>query len=79
MVQNFRDVIDLWESADVLAAEIGATRAQVRKWKQRDSIPADWWLRVVAAAKLKFEAELSTDTFAGFAARTPEHVQAVAE
>lgn len=79
MVQNFRDVIDLWETAEALAADIGATAPQVRKWKQRDSIPADWWLRVVAAAKLKFEAELSTDTFAAFAARTPETMQAAAE
>lgn len=49
MTTTFRDIIELWPSPDAMAADIGARVEAVRKWKQRDSIPADWWTAVVSA------------------------------
>ena len=46
---RFFHVIDLWPSAKVLAEDIGENTATVHKWRQRDSIPGDQWLAIVAA------------------------------
>lgn len=56
MTDSFRAVIDLWETdtragAEALAESIPTTPGRVRKWRQRDSIPGDWWHHVAAAAK----------------------------
>lgn len=68
MAQTFREIIGLWPSPDVLAAEIGAKPETVRKWRQRDSIPAEWWVAIIEAAKARGN-ELTTDNLASLAAR----------
>jgi hypothetical protein len=50
MMNSFRDVIDCWGRVDVMATAIAAPVATVRKWRQRDSIPAEWWLSIERAA-----------------------------
>jgi hypothetical protein len=50
MSKSFRDVIAEWDSPDALAKDVGANAERVRKWKQRDSIPAEYWLRLSRAA-----------------------------
>lgn len=52
-METFRDIIALWPTPEVLAAEIGEKAWTVRKWKQRDSIPASRWLTVANAARAK--------------------------
>lgn len=47
MRRSFTDIVDLWGPADVLAAEVGVKPASVRKWRQRQSIPANYWMKVV--------------------------------
>lgn len=69
MTQTFRDIIDLWPSPDALAGEVGSKAETVRKWRQRDSIPAEWWLPVIEAGKTHGH-DLTTDAFAGLAARS---------
>lgn len=71
MVQSFRHIIGLWPSPDALAVDIGAKVETVRKWRQRDSIPADRWLAVIDAAKARGEI-ISSDDMAALAARSPE-------
>jgi uncharacterized protein YjcR len=50
-MNTFKDVIDQWPSVDDLATDLDEKPATVRKWKQRDSIPADRWALLLVAAK----------------------------
>ena len=68
MAQTFRDIIGLWASPDALAAELGAKPETVRKWRQRDNIPVEWWMLLVDAAKTHGH-ELTTYEMARIAAR----------
>jgi len=61
-MRTFRDIIETWPTPDVLATEVGANAEAVRKWRQRDSIPAEWWLPVVNAGKAR-GIRLSVDEF----------------
>jgi hypothetical protein len=67
-VVSFRSIIDLWPSADAMAGEIGAGVAAVRKWAQRDRIPAEWWSAVLAAPRVK-KAKVTAELMADLAAR----------
>jgi hypothetical protein len=60
MMNSFRDVIDCWGRVDVMATAIAAPVATVRKWRQRDSIPAEWWLSIERAAGNRFSESVST-------------------
>ena len=46
MVQSFKKIIDFWNTPTAMADEVGARVETVKKWKQRDSIPGDWWLAI---------------------------------
>jgi hypothetical protein len=67
---SFRSIIELWPSpsADSMALEIGAGIPAVRKWYQRDRIPAEWWLAVLASEPAKY-AGVTAETLAALAAR----------
>lgn len=67
-MQTFRDIIDLWPTPDVLAAEIGENVWTVRKWKQRGRIPANRWLAVAGAARAK-GSHITAEQMAKMAAR----------
>lgn len=69
MAQSFRDIIDLWPSPDALAGDVGAKAETVRKWRQRDSIPAEWWLPVIEAGR-KQGHEVTADLFTQLAGRS---------
>ncbi len=43
-------VIDLWPSAEALADDLDEKGVTVRAWKQRENIPADRDLKLIAAA-----------------------------
>lgn len=67
-IESFRQVVDLWPSPEILASELGATAFAVRKWKQRDSIPSDWWLGVIEASKkLTLESPITVEFLAELA------------
>lgn len=71
-IGSFRDVIDLWPSREAMSSDIdcgGSSR--VRKWWQRNNIPSDWWLRVLATETAK-SAGLTADLFARLAEKTEE-------
>jgi hypothetical protein len=51
-----------------MALEIGAGIPAVRKWYQRDRIPAEWWLAVLASEPAKY-AGVTAETLAALAAR----------
>lgn len=76
MFQSFTAIVALWPSPDTMAVELGAKVETVRKWRQRDSIPADWWLAVVEGAKRRGET-LTVNDMAELAARKrPEEASA---
>jgi len=50
-MMTFTQVISMWPNMAVLAEEIGAPHESVKKWKQRDHIPAEWWSALLKAAK----------------------------
>ena len=70
MAQSFRDVIELFGTPDALAGELGAKAETVRKWRQRNSIPAEWWLPVIEAGA-RAGKDLSAEQFASIASRPP--------
>ena len=68
-INSFSTLIELWETREAMASDIGANASAVSKWWQRDSIPAEWWAPILAteiAAKSKVKAE----TLIGLAARS---------
>jgi len=48
---EFTHVIDLWPTMPEMADDIGETKVNVFKWRQRNSIPPHRWLRIVYAAQ----------------------------
>lgn len=46
-----KSIIGLWPSVAALAAELQQKPDTVRKWRVRNSIPADMWLPLVKAAE----------------------------
>lgn len=73
MVSSFRDVVGLWPSPDALAAEIGAGIAAVRKWPQRDNVPAEWWAPIVRTDVAR-SAGVTAEMLADLAARPRSEV-----
>ena len=51
MPETFKAAIDLWGSPINLGEDLGVSVERVRKWRQRNSIPGEYWLPVVEAAK----------------------------
>jgi hypothetical protein len=49
-MQSFAAVIDAFPSAEALGDAIGVPGGTVRQWRLRDSIPPEYWPRVVEAA-----------------------------
>lgn len=74
-LETFRNVIELWNSRDALASDVGARDRAVSKWWQRDSIPSTWWPRVLATEKAK-AAGLSAELFMRLASKQPEEARA---
>jgi len=65
-LKSFRDVISLWPSLEELAAESGAGIWAVRKWWQRDRIPAEWW-RALLESPTARKAKITADSLADLA------------
>lgn len=70
-IDSFRSVIELWPSPDAMAIDIGAGIAAVRKWHQRDRIPAEWWKSVLATAPAR-QTGLTAERMALLVARDRE-------
>jgi hypothetical protein len=48
---DFVAVIDYWPSVSALARDLDESPDRVRKWRERNSIPANRWVRLVRAGK----------------------------
>ncbi len=69
MVSTFQEAIDLWPAPApvVLAEDIGTTVERVRKWRQRNSVPGEWF-QPIAQAATRRQILLSVDDLARIAA-----------
>lgn len=65
---SFRSVIDLWSSREAMSDDVGASNWAVIKWHKRDSIPSNWWARVLSTQKAR-DAGLTLDLFSRLAVR----------
>lgn len=65
---TFTDIINLWPTATELAADVSQTGLVVRAWRNRNSIPAEHWLRVVDAAARRGIEGVTLDLLARIAA-----------
>ena len=50
MPETFKATIDLW-GPSALGEDLDVDVERVRKWRQRNSIPGEFWLSMVEAAK----------------------------
>jgi hypothetical protein len=72
-ISSFRALIELWETREAMASDIGAKASAVSKWWQRDSVPAEWWLPVLAT-DIAFRSKVKAETLIKLAARSSEAV-----
>lgn len=76
-ITSYRSVIELWGPKDAhgaraaMGSEVGAPAGTVTKWWQRDCIPAEWWMSVVATDKAR-DAGVTLEKLAALAAREAE-------
>ena len=75
-MESFRDVIALWGTPDAMAEAIGVNVHTARKWRTRDSIPADWWQRILEVAQADNK-PVTADDLARIAAK-PENAETAA-
>jgi hypothetical protein len=68
MIKDFRDVVDLCGSPAHLAAALGVEAEAVRKWRQRDRIPSEYWHGVLKVAR-RLGVRMSADDLTRLAAR----------
>lgn len=64
-------IIARWPSCSVLAAGLGVKAQTIRKWKQRDRIPSEYWHPLVEAARARGIDGVSLERLAA-AAAAPE-------
>ena len=48
---TFTEICQLWRSDAELANDIGEPPTAVQKWRQRNKIPSEHWLKLVRAAR----------------------------
>jgi hypothetical protein len=71
---SFRSIIDLWRSREAMAAELGINDGSVvRKWFKRDTIPSEWWERLLTTETAK-SAGLTAEILTRLAAKVSEEV-----
>ncbi|HXJ02900.1 MAG TPA: hypothetical protein VNH44_16895 [Micropepsaceae bacterium] len=72
---SFRSIIALWPSREAMAADVGAPVTAVTKWGQRNNIPSDWWLAVLATERVA-AAGVTAELLTTLAARQPISAEA---
>lgn len=76
---TFLDVMDLWDSPQALADDLGYKLSRVQKWRVRRSIPPDSWSDLIEAAKRRgfnVTAETLLDANSAHASRADSMVAA---
>jgi len=69
---SFSAIVNLWPSAEALAADIGEKGVTVRQMRNRDSIDAGYWERILAAAAVRGFHAVTSELLIKLAARKKE-------
>lgn len=67
-MDSFRAIINRWDSAELLAIDLGEKGGTVRQWRARNSIPPTHWLPLIAAAKRRGYSGINLNLLATLAA-----------
>ena len=70
-MRSFADVIRLWPSAEQLADDLRIKGVTVRQWRNRNSIPAEHWIRLIEVARAR-ALSVTLDDLARLAANPPD-------
>lgn len=68
-MEDFRAIIVKWPDLDALAADAGAGKEAVKKWKRRNTIPAEYWAGLIQAAETRGIQGVTADVLATIARR----------
>lgn len=52
-MSHLKPIYDIWDSAEAFAADIEELGVTVRQWRNRNSIPPQYWRKITEAAALK--------------------------
>ena len=52
-VSTHKQILNMWPSLDSLVADIKDKKVTVKQWKNRNRIPPDRWVDLVAAAQVR--------------------------
>jgi hypothetical protein len=66
---SFRDVIGRWPTTRAFARDAGCSPTLVRQWRHRDSVPAQYWPRIVEGASRRGIAPVDLRLLAQLAAK----------
>jgi hypothetical protein len=69
-MNTFADVINRWPSAVAFASDLRISGVRARQWRRRNSIPAEKWLDVIAAAEARGLDGITVDRLASIAANS---------
>jgi hypothetical protein len=70
-MQNVSELCNVWPSDADLARDLGVPYPTVAAWKQRGSIPASYWRRLLRAAKARRLTQVTADLLIDLHARKP--------
>lgn len=68
-MEDFRAIIVKWPDLDALAADAGAGREAVKKWKQRNTIPSEYWAAIIHGAEARAIDGVTADLMVDIARR----------
>ncbi len=68
-MDSFKDIIGLFPSREGLARDMGLPVHYVHNWWNRDSIPARFWVGLIAEAQDKGFTDVDADRLAEIAGR----------
>jgi hypothetical protein len=74
-LNSFTSIIELWDTLEAMASDVGASHVAVRKWSARKRIPPEWWSSVLSTDKAR-EAGVSAELLTRLAAREPAEFRA---
>jgi len=72
-MHNVVDVFAAWPSDAEFGRDIGVPYPTISAWKQRASIPAAYWWRIIGAARQRGHREITADLLARLHARKADN------
>src|ERR1700692_1738060 len=75
---TYRGVIERWPSLAVFADDIGVPYGTAKQMRRRDSIPAEYWVRIAAKASQRKIRGITIELLASLRAQSPARERAQA-